>query len=51
VPDAELHLFDTGHFALEDQLPRIAPLISIFLDRAWARPQPDTPQPASAFQD
>ncbi|SEK69354.1 alpha/beta fold hydrolase [Nonomuraea pusilla] len=33
VPDAELHLFDTGHFALEDHLPRIAPLIAAFLDR------------------
>ncbi|GAA3671738.1 alpha/beta fold hydrolase [Nonomuraea antimicrobica] len=35
VPDAELHVFDTGHFALEDHLPRIAPLIADFLDRAW----------------
>jgi len=33
VPDAELHLFDTGHFALEDHLPDIAPLIADFLDR------------------
>ena len=33
LPDAELHLFDTGHFALEDHLPEIAPLISGFLDR------------------
>ncbi|MEU4741191.1 alpha/beta hydrolase [Actinosynnema sp. NPDC023658] len=33
VPDAELHVFDTGHFALEEELPRIAPLIAGFLDR------------------
>jgi pimeloyl-ACP methyl ester carboxylesterase len=33
LPDAELHLFDTGHFALEDRLPEIAPLIADFLDR------------------
>ncbi|RJL24159.1 alpha/beta fold hydrolase [Bailinhaonella thermotolerans] len=35
VPGAELHLFDTGHFALETHLPEIAPLIAGFLDRAW----------------
>ncbi|MFI7413720.1 alpha/beta fold hydrolase [Streptomyces sp. NPDC049627] len=35
LPDAELHLLDTGHFALETHLPRIAPLIADFLDRAW----------------
>jgi pimeloyl-ACP methyl ester carboxylesterase len=33
LPDAELHLFDTGHFALETHLPEIAPLIADFLDR------------------
>ncbi|WP_432251195.1 alpha/beta fold hydrolase [Streptomyces sp. HNM1019] len=33
VPEAELHLFPTGHFALEDHLPEIAPLIAGFLDR------------------
>ncbi|MGC2999864.1 alpha/beta fold hydrolase [Streptomyces sp. G35A] len=33
VPDAELHLFRTGHFALEDHLPEIAPLTARFLDR------------------
>ncbi|MGV9820994.1 alpha/beta fold hydrolase [Nocardia xishanensis] len=33
VPDAELHLFGTGHFALETHLPEIAPLIAKFLDR------------------
>lgn len=36
LPDAEVHLFDTGHFALEEKLPDIAPLISDFLDRTWA---------------
>lgn len=36
LPDAELHLFPTGHFALEDHLPEIAPLIADFLDRTWA---------------
>ncbi|MEZ0094692.1 alpha/beta fold hydrolase [Streptacidiphilus sp. EB129] len=33
LPDAELHVLDTGHFALEDKLPEIAPLIAAFLDR------------------
>jgi pimeloyl-ACP methyl ester carboxylesterase len=40
VPDAELHLFDTGHFALEDHLPEIAPLIADFLDRATSGDDP-----------
>ncbi|MEV4066685.1 alpha/beta fold hydrolase [Nonomuraea dietziae] len=35
LPDAELHLFDTGHFALEENLADIAPLIAGFLDRIW----------------
>ncbi|MFE2726742.1 alpha/beta fold hydrolase [Kitasatospora sp. NPDC059327] len=33
VPDAELHVLDTGHFALEELLPAIAPLIDDFLAR------------------
>lgn len=33
VPDAELHLFDTGHFALETHVREIAPLIGAFVDR------------------
>ncbi|WP_033821571.1 alpha/beta fold hydrolase [Kitasatospora sp. MBT63] len=33
LPGAELHLFDTGHFALEERLPEIAPLIADFLTR------------------
>ncbi|KAB2361772.1 alpha/beta fold hydrolase [Actinomadura montaniterrae] len=36
VPDAELHVLDTGHFALEDRLPEIAPLVAGFLDRVQA---------------
>lgn len=35
LPDAELHVLETGHFALEDRLPEIAPLIAAFLDRVW----------------
>jgi pimeloyl-ACP methyl ester carboxylesterase len=31
LPGAELHLLDTGHFALEDQLPAMAPRIADFL--------------------
>jgi pimeloyl-ACP methyl ester carboxylesterase len=36
VPDAEVHVLDTGHFALEDRLDQIAPLIGAFLDRTWS---------------
>jgi len=36
LPDAQLHLFDTGHFALEENLPEIAPLIASFLDETSA---------------
>ncbi|MEU3933926.1 hypothetical protein AB0E85_18080 [Streptomyces sp. NPDC029044] len=36
LPDAELRLFDGGHFVLEDHLPDIAPLIADFLDRTRA---------------
>ncbi len=35
LPDAELRLFDTGHFALEENLPEMAGLIADFLDRTW----------------
>jgi pimeloyl-ACP methyl ester carboxylesterase len=44
VPDAELHLFDTGHFALEENLPEIAPLIATFLDRTWRPPAANQPR-------
>jgi pimeloyl-ACP methyl ester carboxylesterase len=33
LPGAELRIFDTGHFALEENLPEIAPLIAAFLDK------------------
>jgi pimeloyl-ACP methyl ester carboxylesterase len=36
LPDAELHLLDTGHFALEDKADEIVPLIREFLDREVA---------------
>ncbi|WP_035845312.1 alpha/beta fold hydrolase [Kitasatospora azatica] len=31
LPEAELHILDTGHFALEETLPETAPLIADFL--------------------
>ena len=37
LPEAELHLLDTGHFALEDKLDVMAPLIHDFLDRKLAQ--------------
>ena len=36
LPKAELHLLDTGHFALEDKLDVMAPMIRDFLDRSTA---------------
>lgn len=33
VPDAELRLFDTGHFALEEHVSEIAALVAAFIDR------------------
>ncbi len=38
LPDAEFHLLDTGHFALEDKLDTMAPIIHEFLDRKLATP-------------
>lgn len=38
LPDAEVHLLDAGHFALESHLDEIVPLVLGFLDRAIARP-------------
>lgn len=35
LPDAELHVFDTGHFALEENLPETASLIADFCGRTW----------------
>jgi pimeloyl-ACP methyl ester carboxylesterase len=37
LPDAELHLIDSGHFALEDHLDEMAPLIRTFLDKNYAK--------------
>jgi len=37
LPDAELHLLDSGHFALEDKGDDIATLVLDFLDRKLAR--------------
>ena len=37
LPEAEFHLIDTGHFALEDKLDEMAPLIRSFLDRKVAK--------------
>ncbi|MBV9655951.1 MAG: alpha/beta fold hydrolase [Acetobacteraceae bacterium] len=34
LPKAEFHMLDTGHFALEDKLDVMAPLISNFLHRS-----------------
>jgi pimeloyl-ACP methyl ester carboxylesterase len=47
LPDAEFHLLDTGHFALEDKGAQIAALMRDFLDRKVAA-NPATPPPASA---
>lgn len=33
LPNAEFHMIDSGHFALEDRLDEMAPLINSFLDR------------------
>jgi pimeloyl-ACP methyl ester carboxylesterase len=35
LPKAELHMIDSGHFALEDQLDQMEPLIHAFLDRTF----------------
>jgi pimeloyl-ACP methyl ester carboxylesterase len=37
LPKAELHLLDSGHFALEDKRPEIASLMKSFLDRTIRR--------------
>jgi pimeloyl-ACP methyl ester carboxylesterase len=37
LPDAEFHLLDTGHFALEDKADEMVPLIRDFLARKVAR--------------
>lgn len=37
LPNADLHILDTGHFALEDKLDEMAPLIRSFLDKQVAK--------------
>jgi pimeloyl-ACP methyl ester carboxylesterase len=37
LPKAELHLIDTGHFALEDKMDVMEPMIHAFLDREVPR--------------
>jgi pimeloyl-ACP methyl ester carboxylesterase len=34
IPNVEIHMFDTGHFALESNGPEIAALIREFLARS-----------------
>ena len=50
LPDAEFHLLDTGHFALEDKGTEIAALMRDFLDRKVApcRASYAMPPPASS---
>jgi pimeloyl-ACP methyl ester carboxylesterase len=40
LPQAELHIFDTGHFALEEEAPRMAALIAAFMQRHSGAPAP-----------
>jgi pimeloyl-ACP methyl ester carboxylesterase len=35
VPDAEIHILDAGHFALDEKLDEIATLVRDFLDRKF----------------
>jgi hypothetical protein len=37
IPSAELHLLDTGHFALEEEVDRIGSLMHEFLDHIQKR--------------
>jgi pimeloyl-ACP methyl ester carboxylesterase len=37
LPNAEFHILDTGHFALEDKLDEMAPLVRAFLDGKVAK--------------
>jgi putative NADH-flavin reductase/pimeloyl-ACP methyl ester carboxylesterase len=43
VPDAEVHLLDTGHFALEEGVDEIAPLVRSFMERTWSPAGPVGP--------
>lgn len=44
LPDADLHVFDTGHFALEEFLPEIAPLVAGFVDAVARRDAEPVPR-------
>jgi pimeloyl-ACP methyl ester carboxylesterase len=39
VPDAELHILDAGHFALDEKAEQVAELVLSFLDRTLTRPK------------
>jgi pimeloyl-ACP methyl ester carboxylesterase len=43
LPDARVHLFDTGHFALEERVDEIAPLVGSFVERTWSPAGPVEP--------
>ena len=47
LPNAELHLLDTGHFALEEELDRIGSLMREFLDRTIKRERKQFPEAPS----
>jgi pimeloyl-ACP methyl ester carboxylesterase/quercetin dioxygenase-like cupin family protein len=47
LPSAELHLLDTGHFALEEKADRIGSLMQEFLDRTIK----ERPAPTHAYAD
>jgi pimeloyl-ACP methyl ester carboxylesterase len=38
VPNAEIHLLDTGHFALEEEVVAIADYVEKFIERSIAKP-------------
>ena len=40
IPSAEIHLLDTGHFALEEEGDRIGSLMHEFLDRTINKLRP-----------
>ncbi|MGV6871896.1 alpha/beta fold hydrolase [Pseudochelatococcus sp. B33] len=42
LPDAEIHLLDTGHFALETHAEEVAALVHQFLDKAIKRTAPQS---------
>ncbi len=46
IPSAELHLLDTGHFALEEEGGRIGALMHEFLDRRLPSELPRQPMPS-----